>query len=247
MPQIYAHSVLLTTVLLLSACSRDVVVSTDLPDSGDLRPGDGVFLAERRLGTVRAIKATDQPPRAAVEIGLAPEHAALVQSNAVAYLALEGPPSLVLMNPTAAANPVAPGDRLRGLTPLEATIWRAGTAAEAVSGIVDQVSSKIVDYLQSDEWAQTQAEIDAEIARLASDSRQAAQSVVDELQALFDTINDRAADGAQKLADELTAIEAEINRLEAEGHDRLADALRRLRERIEALGPAERERQPIEA
>lgn len=228
---------LMAAVLLLSACSRDVVISTELPVGANLRPGDTVVLDERELGTVSAIEVTPESNGMTVEISLHPEYAELVQSNAVAFASLEGPPALVLANPSETAAAVASGTRLRGLSAFEAAIWSAGNAAEVFSGIIDQFGQSIINYLESDEWAQTQSEIDAEIAKLAADSQRAAESVAEELKDLFDSINDRAAENAQLLADELTTIKEEIERLEAEGHEQLVAALRRLLEQIEALTP----------
>ena len=122
MCQLFVRNLLATSLLLLTACTYDVPVSTVLEDTGGLRPGDKVYLATREVGTVESIGAAARTPGSTVELALYPEHAELVQSNAVAYVPLKSPPSVVLINPTETAAPVAPGGRLRGLSPLEAAV-----------------------------------------------------------------------------------------------------------------------------
>ncbi|MEM1436847.1 MAG: MlaD family protein [Pseudomonadota bacterium] len=239
MNQSIIRSLLLAILLLQTACSRDLSVSTVLPASSSLRPGDKVYLADQEVGTVRAIEVSEATSGIAVTIDIEAEQAQRVQSNAVAYTALEGQPALVLSNPSEPADPVAPGGRLRGLSPLEAALWRGGDAAQIVAGIVDQFGRKVADYLKGEEWTQAQAEVEAEIAGLADDSRQAAETVLDTVGALFDTVGDRAAEGANLLADELASIRTEIERLEVEGHEQLATALRRLLERLEKIAQPE--------
>jgi hypothetical protein len=239
MCRLLVRSLLPATLLLLSACAREVPVSTVFTDAGGLRPGDKVYLAAREVGSVQRIAATEEIPGYTVEIALYPNHAELVQANAVAYVPLKSPPTVVLVNPTEPAAPVAPGARLRGLTPLEAAVWQAHDAALAASAFIDQLARDIDRYFDSDDWARTRAEIDAEIAKLAADSRTAAERVVEELRLLFESIRDGAPAAGDTLEAEVAAIEAHIARLEAQGHEELVASLRRLLDRLEAMAASE--------
>jgi len=62
MRKAFVYQLLLVWLLLLSACSRDVMVSTVLQDTGGLRPGDKVYLASREVGSVERIRVTEQTP-----------------------------------------------------------------------------------------------------------------------------------------------------------------------------------------
>lgn len=237
MRQLFVPHLLVAWAVLLSACTRDVSVSTVLEDTGGLRPGDRVYLASREVGSVDTIQMTGPAPGFTVEFGLYPEHAELIQANAVAYVPLESPPKLVLLNPTEKAAPVAPGGRLKGLSPLEAVIWQATDAAAAASDFMEQFAREVESYFESEDWAEARAQIDAEIAELADDSRATAERIVLELQRLIESIKEDAADGARALKEDTSAIEGDIARLEAEGHEQLAAALRRLFGQLEAMDP----------
>lgn len=230
-------NLLVTAMLLLSGCSRDVAVSTVLEDTGGLRPGDKVYLAAREVGSVESVQVTEQTPGLTVELALYPEHAELVQSNAVAYVPLKSPPSVVLINPAEPAPPVAPGGRLKGLSPLEAVVWQAHDAAVSASEAIDQFAREIDRYFESEDWARTRAQIDAELEALAADSRDAADRVVEELRALIDSITEGPAKSRDERDADVAAIERHIASLEADGHKELAASLRRLLDRIEAMAP----------
>jgi len=230
------HSMLLLA-LLLSACTRDVGISTVVDDAEGLRPGDKVYLAAREVGTVTSVATSEQTPGVTIELGLYPEHAELVQSNAVAYVPLKSPPSVVLLNPAEAAPPVEPGAHLKGLSPLGAVVWQANDAAAAATALVDQFTRQMEDYFESDDWARTRANIDAEIAGLAEDSKHAADRVVEELQQLLEGISEAAPRRAETLDEDTAAIEREIDRLDAEGHHDLAASRRRLLKQVEAWTP----------
>jgi ABC-type transporter Mla subunit MlaD len=220
---------------MLEGCSRDPTLTARLPIGGDLQQGDSVLMSARQLGTVTRITRNETSPGITVEFSLDAELADRVQSNAFAFLALDGAPALVLANPAEESPPVVSGDQLSGLSPMDAAIWHAGQAAGVFSDMVDQFSQGVVDYLESDHWAQTQAEIETEIAELAAESQQAAEAVVEDLTILFDRLNDEAADSAEQLDDELQAIEGAIEQLRAEGHEQLSTALSRLLEQLKGL------------
>jgi len=239
MCQLFVRNLLATSLVLLSACTQDVAVSTVLEDTGGLRPGDKVYLAAREVGSVERIGVAEQTTGFTVELALYPEHAELVQSNAVAHVPLKSPPSVVLINPTEPAARVAPGGRLRGLSPLEAAVWQAHDAAVAASDFIDQFAREIDRYFEGDDWARTRAQIDAELAELAADSREAADRVVEELRLLLESIREDARAGAHALEAEVAAIEQHIARLEAEGHEELVTSLRRLLDQIEAMAPSD--------
>lgn len=244
MCQLFVRNLLVPVLLLLSACTREVAVSTVLDDTGGLRPGDKVYLAAREVGSVESIGVTELTPGFTVELALYPEHAELVQSNAVAYVPLKSPPSVVLINPTETAAPVAPGAHLKGLSPLGAVVWQAHDAAVAASDFIDQFAREVDGYFESEDWSRTRAQIDAEIAELAADSRDAAYRVVEELRLLFESIRDDASEGAVALKKDVAAIEEHIARLEAEGHNELAASLRRLLDRIKAMAASDGEPSP---
>jgi hypothetical protein len=241
MRKAFVYQLLLVWLLLLSACSRDVMVSTVLQDTGGLRPGDKVYLASREVGSVERIRVTEQTPGFTVEFALYPEHAELVQANAVAYLPLKSPPMLMLLNSYERMAPVAPGGRLKGLSPLEAAIWQANDAAVAASDFLEQLGQQVDGYFQSEDWAKTRAQIDAGISKLAADSEATAERIAEDLRLLIESLAENAATGTQALEESATEIEAEIARLEAEGREELANSLRRLLRQIEALEPSERE------
>ncbi len=241
------RALFLITVLMLEGCSRDLTATARLPVGGDLQQGDSVLMSGRQLGTVSKITRNEASPGITVEFSLDAEVADRVQSNAFAFLALDGAPALALANPAEEAPPIASGDQLSGLSTMDAAIWHAGQAAGVFSGMVDQFSQGVVDYLESDHWAQTQAEIESEIAELAADSQQAAEAVVEDLTTLFDTINDQAADSAEQLDDELQAIEGAIEQLRTEGHEQLSTALSKLLEQLKGLeAPPETESPTID-
>jgi len=233
--QTFLSCLLLLTPLLLPGCSRDVMVSTVLEDSAGLRPGDKVYLESGEVGFVDSIEVTEQTPGFTIDIGLYPQHAELIQEDAVAYVPPEGPPMLRLLNPSEPAAPVAPGDRLKGLTPLELAIWQVSDAAGRASSLVEALALRIDHYFDSEDWEQTRAEIDDEISGLATSSRTTAERVAEELQALVESLTEQAADSASELSEEVARIEAEIARLQAEGHEELADSLRRLLDSIEDM------------
>jgi ABC-type transporter Mla subunit MlaD len=239
MCQLFVRTLLATSLLLLAACTRDVAVSTVLEDPGGLRRGDKVYLAAREVGSVESIGVAEQTPGFTVELALYPEHAELVQSNAVAHVPLKSPPSVVLINPTETAEPVAPGGHLRGLSPLGAAVWQAHDAAAAASDFIDLFAQELDGYFESEDWARTRAQIDAEIAQLAADSREAAHRVAEELRLLLESIREDARDGANALGEEVAAIEERIARLEVEGHEALVASLRRLLDQIEAMAPSD--------
>lgn len=230
---------MLLLALLLSACTRDVRISTVVDDAEGLRPGDKVYLADREVGSVKSIALAEQTPGVTIELGLYPEHAELVQANAVAYVPLKSPPSVVLLNPSEPAAPVAPGAHLKGLSPLGAVVWQANDAAAAASDLIDQFTRQMEDYFDSEDWARTRAQIDAEIAGLAEDSRDAAERIVEEFRQLLESISEDAPRRTETLDEDVAAIEREIDRLDEEGHKDLAASLRRLLEQIEALAPPE--------
>ena len=113
---------------------------------------------------------------------------------------------------------MAPGGRLKGLSPLEAAIWQAGDAATAASDFLELLRQKVDGYIQSEDWALTGAQIDAEISELATNSEATAERIVEEVRLLIESLTEDAA----------AEIEAEIARLEAEGREELATSLRRL-------------------
>jgi len=227
-------------LLLLSACSRDIAVSTVLDDTGGLRPGDKVYLASREVGSVDSVEATKQAPGFTVEFSLYPEHAELIQTNALAYVPLKSPPMLVLLNPTEPAAPVAAGTRLKGLSPFGAAIWQASDAAAAVSDFMEQFAQEVDSYFRSEDWARTRAQIDQEIAELTADSKAAAERIMEEFQRLIELLSQQTAGGAHAARQQVTAIEADIDRLEAQGHGEFATSLRRLLEQIKAMAPSEK-------
>ena len=94
-------------------------------------------------------------------------------------------------------------------------------------------------YFESEDWARTRDQIDAEIAQLAADSREAAHRVAEELRLLLESIREDARDGAHALEEEVAAIEQRIARLEVEGHEALVTSLRRLLDQIEAMAPSD--------
>ena len=230
----------LAVLLLLSGCSRGVAVSTVLEDSAGLRAGDKVYLDAREVGAVGSIEANGQTPGFTVEIDLDPAHAELVQRNAIAYVPPESPPMLVLLNPSELAPPVTPGDRIKGLTPLELAIWQVSDVAGQASSLMEALALRIDSYFESEDWAQTRAEIDEEISGLAADSRASAERVAEELQGLIESISETATDSASRLGEEVADIEEEIARLEREGYAELAESLRRLLDRIETMAQPER-------
>ncbi len=115
----FACTVLLA-MLPLSGCSRDIAVSTVLEETSGLRSGDRVYLDAREVGSIDRIDADGQAPGSIIEFNLYPEHAELVQENAVAYIPLESPPRLVLVNPTEAAAAVVPGGAPEGSVSIRA-------------------------------------------------------------------------------------------------------------------------------
>jgi hypothetical protein len=237
MNRLQSWSFLLIALLALSACSRDLAISTVLEESGGLRAGDKVYLEAREVGSVASVAQSEGAPGVVVSIGLYPEHAELVQSNAVAYVPLQSPPSVTLVNPLVPAAPVAAGAHLKGLSPLQAALWQVGETATAASAFLDGFARDVDRYFESERWAETQVQIDSAIAELAEESTEAAERIVGELEALFEATREEAAAGAQALEDETAAVEAEIRRLQAEGHAELAASLRRLLAQLEALAP----------
>lgn len=225
----------LLLLFLLAGCSRSIAVSTVLEDTGGLRNGDKVYLDAREVGSVGGIEAAAQTPGFTIAVDLYPEHAELVQENAVAYVPLESPPRLVLVNPSQTAAPVTAGGRLKGLSPLELTIWQVSDAASRASSLMEAFALKIDEYFESEEWAETSAQIDEEMAELAASSRASAERVAEELQQLLESLTETAADSANELGDELERIEQDIDELQAEGHDELANSLRRLLERLQSM------------
>jgi len=236
--QMFVRLALLMWLLFLPACSRDIAISTVLDDTGGLRPGDKVYLESREVGSVDSVEVTKQAPGFTVEFSLYPEHAELIQTNALAYVPLRSPPMLVLLNPTEPAAPVAAGARLKGLSPLGAAIWQASDAAAAVSDLMEQFATEVDSYFGSEDWARTRARIDQEINGLTADSKAAAERIVEEFQRLIESLTRQTADGAHATGQQVTAIEADIDRLEAQGHPELATSLRRLLEQIEAMAPS---------
>jgi hypothetical protein len=234
-------------LLLLAGCSRGVPVSTVLEETGGLRAGDKVYLDAREVGSIDGIEAAEQTPGYAIEVSLYPEHAVLVQEDAVAYVPLESPPMLVLVNPSETAPPVAPGGRLRGLSALELTIWQVSDAASQASSLMEALALRIDDYFESEEWQQARAQLDTEVSELAESSRATAERVGEELAQLIESLTETAAEHADELGEEMARIEKEIRRLEAEGHEELAESLRRLLERVEEMAPPQSESRETEA
>ena len=179
---------ILVCLILLSACARDLTVSTVLDDTGGLRPGDKVYLASAEVGAVDRIEVTEMGPGFTVDFHLYPEHAGLVQSNAVAHVPLKSPPTLVLLNPTDPAPAVAPGGRLKGLSPLGVAIWQANEAAAAASDVMEEFAQEIDDYLESEEYSRTRDEIDAEVSRLVAESKAAAERIAEEFRLLAESL-----------------------------------------------------------
>ena len=237
----------LTLLLLLTGCSRSVSVSTVLEETGGLRAGDKVYLEAREVGVIDGIEAAGQTPGFALAISLYPEHAELVQEDAVAYVPPEGPPMLVLVNPAETAPSVAAGGRLKGLSPLELTIWQVSDAAAQASSLMEALALRIDDYFESEEWQQARVQLDKEMSELAASSRATAERVVEELEQLIKSLTETAADRAEEVSEEMVRIEEEIRRLEAEGHEELAASLRRLLERLEQMAEPETEVREIEA
>jgi ABC-type transporter Mla subunit MlaD len=234
---------LLVVLFLLSGCSRDVMVSTVLEDTAGLRPGDRVYLDSGEVGVVDSIEATEQTPGFTVDFGLYPQNAELIQKNAVAYVPPEGPPMLVLLNPSEPAAPVAPGGRLKGLSPLELAIWQVSDAAGRASSLMEALALRIDNYFESEEWEKARADIDDEISGLAASSRATAEHVAEELQVLIESLTETVAGSANELSEELTRIEEEIATLEMQGHEELAGSLRGLLERIEMMTRPEPDRE----
>jgi ABC-type transporter Mla subunit MlaD len=234
-------------LLLLAGCSRDVPVSTVLEETGGLRAGDKVYLDGREVGSIDSIETAGQTPGVAIDISLYPEHAVLVQEDAVAYVPLESPPMLRLVNPAKTAPPVAPGGRLKGLSALELTIWQVSDAAGQASSLMEALALRIDDYFESEEWRQARAQLDTEMSELAASSKATAERVAEELAQLIESLTEAAADRADEVGEEITRIKKEIRRLEAEGHEELAESLRRLLERVEEMAQPEPEPQEIEA
>ncbi len=235
----FLDGLILVALLLLSGCSRDVTLSTVLEAPEGLRPGDGVYLETREVGSVDEVEVAEQVPGYVIEFSLEPALAPLVQNNAVAYVPVEGPPMLVILNPSETAEPVASGGRLKGLTPLELAIWQVSDAVGRASSLMDVMTDRIESYFESEDWHQTRADIDEEIAGLAASSRSTAERVVTELEGLIESATETAADTSNELGGDIARIEKEIDRLAAEGHSELADSLRRLLERIDALSVLE--------
>jgi hypothetical protein len=235
---------LLSSVIVLSACAREVPISTVLEDSGGLRPGDRVYLDSREVGSVSAVVVTEETPGFTVEFGLYPEHAELVQANAIAYVPLRSPPMIVLENPAEKADAVAAGAHLKGLSPMEAAMWQANDAANSASEFMAAFAEKIESYFESEDWQETRAEIDAGMDELASESRTAADRIADAFRELVDTLNEAAARGSATREDEVAAIEQDIAKLKADGHEDLATSLERLLERIESMTPPEEPEEP---
>ena len=229
----------LVPLLLLSACSRDITVTTVLEDPDGLLPGDKVYLDSREVGSIDGIEIAELTPGFMIEIGLNPAPAVLVQKNAVAYVPPEGPPRLVIVNPTETAEPVGSGDRLKGLTPLELAFWQVSDVAGWVSSLMETLAVRIDSYFASEDWQQTRAEIDEEIADLAESSSATAERVAEELQALVESMTETAAGSASELNADIARIEADIVRLEIQGHEELASLLHRLLEQIETMAHAE--------
>jgi ABC-type transporter Mla subunit MlaD len=222
-------------------------VSTVLDDSGGLRPGDRVYLDSREVGSVTGVTAAAKTPGFTIEFGLYPEHAELVQANAIAYIPLKSPPMVVLENPVEEADPVAPNGRLRGLSPMEAAVWQANEAADSASEFMAAFARKIDRYFESEDWQETRAEIDAGMEELATESRTAADRIADAFRELVDTLNEAAARGSATLEDEVAGIEHDIAKLKADGHEELAASLQRLLDRIESMAPPEEPEDPNES
>jgi hypothetical protein len=229
----------LTSCVLLCACSRSITVSTVLEDTGGLRPGDKVLLAGREVGEVDAIEADPSVTGFVLSLGLFPEHAELVRANAVAYVPLDGPPRVELVNPAVPGEPVAAGGRLKGLSPFEFAMWRAGDAVDSASDLISGLGRQIEGYFDSEDWARTRAEIDREVADLSERSGRAAESISAELGRLVESLRESARNHDGSLDDEVADIQREIDQLDAEGHPELAAAVRRLLEKIESMAPPE--------
>ncbi len=232
--------VILAALLLLSGCSRDIAVSTVLEDTAGLRPGDKVYLDAREVGAVESIEVAGQTPGFKIGVNLDPAHAKLVQQDAVAYVPPESPPMLVLLNPSEVAPPVVPGDRIKGLTPLELAIWQVSDVVGQASSLMEALALRIDSYFESEYWTQTRAEIDEEFSDLAADSRATAERVAEKLERLIESMAEATTDNTSRLGEEVADIEAQIARLEKEGHEEVAESLRHLLERIEAMARPDR-------
>jgi ABC-type transporter Mla subunit MlaD len=225
----------LILLCLLSACSRDVTVSTVLAETGGIRPGDVVYLESLAVGVVDSIQVAEQTPGFTVGISLSPEHAELIRKNAVAYVPLTSPPRLKLLNPTEVAPAVLPGDRLKGLSPLEVAVWQAGDAATAAGELAESFARQIDAYFESEEWERARAQFELQIEALAAESHGAAERSFEALEELMASIAGAAAESADRLNEDVSAIEESIAELEAHGQEKLAASLRRLLEQIEKV------------
>ena len=230
--------VLLLAVVLGTACSRTMEVFVELDEPAGLRPGAPVYLDERQVGKVNAVR--QQGGGHLVSLALDPDEVAVLRRGSAARVAeRDGAVVLILHNSLRGTVPLADGARLQGLvSPLDYSAWQAAEALDYASGSLSQVMASMNEYLESERWRGQQEEMSERLEQMDQATREAVsgmqadiEALVRELGAMAGTANDQLVQRYRELSRQL---EQQMAELAERGQEEVMEPLR---EFLQALEP----------
>lgn len=185
----------LVLVLLLTACSNDVTVTTTLNSTRDVEEGASVYLDEKVVGEVVDVDRAEGQTILKIELD-EESRVAIKQNAAVVINRLKANAPIEIYNQKTEANSIQDGQELKGLDSMfQLGAWMVGDSldmgADALTGYV----SAFQKYLQGDNWQQDKAQITEQAQQVAT----AAEAVVKQ-----------AGEEVMKVTEDLKQVEGEV-------------------------------------
>ncbi len=204
----------------LSACGDSGVrVTTEFRSAQGVKEGAKVYFEERGVGQVVAIDEQDsgsQGSGSIVTMMIDPQAAEIIDTAAAVVInrIKPGTPLEIYASASAKQLGLQDGQQLKGLdSMLELVAWSLGDAFQAGSGELSGYVDSFQQYLQSDEFEDDRAQVEAGVKEMALVASAALKTVEQDLAAAMNEMTvseDELALAIQQLGDELSPIAEEM-------------------------------------
>ena len=221
----FKHALLVLTVLLSAACSRDLDISIRFPAAEGLQPADRVLVDAQAVGQVQAVTYTAQGDFL-VAVRIAKDRAALATRESIYFIDADrdrkGHQAVVIMPPASGGTPLADGDSVNGVSAWAARLKRMQDQIAAVAGALAERYGALWDEAQKLSQSEEIRRLEQALDRILADVDQLGQSARETLRndimpwiaGQIETL--RRELEALGRGDQLDPLDEKVRRIEAE-------------------------------
>ena len=216
-------ALLFSTMIVLTACSRDVEVSVAFTESQNVKSGDPVKFNHQVIGEVGGVDEQDQG--VTVKLELDPEKIDVLRAGSAAIV-MDQPQRHVQIYSVNAGGPLEPGAQIRGLNnAVDLANWSASNALGSLQGMITSAAGAFNQFLNSNDWDAMAKQLNDTLSEMSEQSSEALNQMGVELEMFIKNMQDQSSQ-TLKQADELSKqLNEQLQKFQSQGKDEIARAL----------------------